>query len=148
MSNFGGWFFKSISSIFLWCIIEDNDKSLPGVRGAKSYFHNTFFIMTLQKHLSRSVLRKTYSENVKQIYKRTPMPRCDFNKFQFYWNCTLTWVFSSKLTAYFQNTFLYEHLWRTASGLRILRTKHSKTNLLLLFWISTLWGINLNIYLK
>ena len=30
-----------------------------------------------QKQPSRSVLRKRYSENIQQIYKRTPMPKCD-----------------------------------------------------------------------
>ena len=34
----------------------------------------------LQKQLSRSVLRKRCSENMYQIYRRTPMPKCDFNK--------------------------------------------------------------------
>ena len=28
----------------------------------------------------RCVLRKKCSENVQQIYRRTPMPKCDFNK--------------------------------------------------------------------
>ena len=32
------------------------------------------------------VLKKKCSENIPQIYKRTPMPKCDFNKVakQFY----------------------------------------------------------------
>ena len=29
---------------------------------------------------SRGVLRKSCSENMQQIYRRTPMPKCDFNK--------------------------------------------------------------------
>ena len=28
----------------------------------------------------RGVLRKRCSEDIQQIYKRTPMPKCDFNK--------------------------------------------------------------------
>ena len=28
----------------------------------------------------RAVLSKRCSENIQQIYKRTPMPKCDFNK--------------------------------------------------------------------
>ena len=40
---------------------------------------------TLRKHLlleqpSGGVPGKKYSENMQQIYKRTPMPKCDFNK--------------------------------------------------------------------
>ena len=33
-----------------------------------------------QKHLSRSVLGKRFSESMQQIYRRTPMSKCDFNK--------------------------------------------------------------------
>ena len=40
---------------------------------------------------------------MQQIYKRTPMPKCDFNKAakQLYRNHTLAWVFSCKFAAYF-----------------------------------------------
>ena len=33
----------------------------------------------MQKQPSRGVLRKRCSENMQQIYRRTPMPKCDFN---------------------------------------------------------------------
>ena len=33
-----------------------------------------------QKHPSSGVLRKRCSENMKQIYRKTLMPKCDFNK--------------------------------------------------------------------
>ena len=33
-----------------------------------------------QKQHSRDVLRKRCSENMQQIYRRTLMPKCDFNK--------------------------------------------------------------------
>ena len=29
---------------------------------------------------ARSVRRKRFSENMQQIYRRAPMPTCDFNK--------------------------------------------------------------------
>ena len=50
----------------------------------------------------RVVLR--YSETMQQIYRRTPMPKCDFNKiaFDLYWNHTSSWVFSRKYAAYIQ----------------------------------------------
>ena len=35
--------------------------------------------MTTQKQSSRGVLNKRCSENMLQVYKRTPMPKCDFN---------------------------------------------------------------------
>ena len=40
----------------------------------------------LQKQPSRGVLRKRCSENMQQIYMRTPMPKCDFNKFALLYN--------------------------------------------------------------
>ena len=36
----------------------------------------------VQKQLSRGVLSKRCSENMQKIYRRTPMPKCDFNKFR------------------------------------------------------------------
>ena len=33
-----------------------------------------------QKQPSGGVLKKRCSENMQQIYRRTPMPKCDFNK--------------------------------------------------------------------
>ena len=54
---------------------------------------------------------------MQQIYRRTPMPKCNFNKVakQLYWNHTSAWVFSCKFAAYFQNTFSQEHLWTADS---------------------------------
>ena len=34
----------------------------------------------LQKKTSRVVLRKSCSENMQQVYRRTPMSKSDFNK--------------------------------------------------------------------
>ena len=70
-----------------------------------------------QKQLSRGFLKKSCSENLQQIYRRTLMPKCNFNKvaLQLYWNHTLAWLFSCKLAAYFQNTFLQQHPWTAAS---------------------------------
>ena len=60
-----------------------------------------------QKQPSRGVLRKSCSENMQQIYRRTHMPKCDF---------ALRHAYSPiKLAAYFQNTFSQEHLWRATS---------------------------------
>ena len=33
-----------------------------------------------QRQPSRGALRKRYSENMQQFYRRTPMPKYDFNK--------------------------------------------------------------------
>ena len=42
-----------------------------------------------------------------QIYRRTPMPKCNFNKFalQRYWDYTSAWVFSYKFAELFKNNF-------------------------------------------
>ena len=44
----------------------------------------------IQKQPSRSVLGKSFSENMQQIYRRTPILKCDFNRvaLQLYWNHT------------------------------------------------------------
>ena len=59
-----------------------------------------------QKQSSASVLKKRHSENIQQIYRRTPMPNCDFNKVSkhLYWNHTSALVFYCKFAEYFQNT--------------------------------------------
>ena len=68
-------------------------------------------IFLLWKRPPRGVLRKRSSENLQQIYRGTPKLKCNFNKVvsQLYWNYTSIWVFSCKLVAYFQNSFLKEH---------------------------------------
>ena len=61
----------------------------------------------VQKQPFKGVLLKRCSENMQQIYRRTPMPKCDFNKVakELYWNRTSAYVFSCKFAACFQNTF-------------------------------------------
>ena len=34
----------------------------------------------IQKQPSRDVLKERYSENMQQIYRKTPMPKCNFSK--------------------------------------------------------------------
>ena len=62
---------------------------------------NKYFV---QKQPSRGAVKKRCFENMQQIYRITPMPKCDFNKvgLQLYWNHTLAWVFCCKFAAYFQ----------------------------------------------
>ena len=60
-----------------------------------------------QKQPSIDIPIKRCSENMQQIYRRTPMRKCDFNKVakHFYWNHTSAWVFSCMFAAYFQTLF-------------------------------------------
>ena len=65
-----------------------------------------FATCNIQKQPPRGVPRKRCSENIPQIYRRTPMPKCDFNKVlksHFGMGVLL------KFSAYFQNTFFQEH---------------------------------------
>ena len=75
----------------------------------------------LQKQPNRGVLWKRYSENKKQIYRRTPKPKCDFNKvtLHLYWNHTLAWVFSCIFIAYFRPLF-----YKSTSGGLLLKLSH------------------------
>ena len=34
----------------------------------------------MQKQPTRGALKERRSDNMQQIYRRTPMPKCDFNK--------------------------------------------------------------------
>ena len=43
----------------------------------QEHYHN---YMWLQKQTLRGVLRKRCSENMQQVYRKTPMPKCNFNK--------------------------------------------------------------------
>ena len=78
----------------------------------KNYF-STIFVYTYFHFLKqpfRGVLRKSCYWNMQQIYKRKPMPKCDFNKVvkQLYWNRTSAYVFSCKFNAYIRSTFSSE----------------------------------------
>ena len=56
-----------------------------------------------QKQPPIDVLKKRCSENVQQIYRGTPMPKCDFK--QLYSNHISAWVFSCKFAAIFRTPF-------------------------------------------
>ena len=70
-----------------------------------------------QRQPFKGLLIKGCSGNIQQIYRRTPMPKNDFNKvtLQLYWNHTSGWEFSCKFVAYSQNNFFLEYPWRAAS---------------------------------
>ena len=58
---------------------------------------------TLRSKPSWGVPKRRCSENILEIYRRTPMPKSDFNKVA-YWDRTSAWVFSCKFAIYFQNS--------------------------------------------
>ena len=49
---------------------------------------------------------------MQQIYRRTPMPKCEFSKLHLGMGVLL---YKNLLHIYFQNTFSEEHLWMAAS---------------------------------
>ena len=61
-----------------------------------------------KKQPPRGFPRKRCFENIQQIYSRSPMPKCDFNKvaLQIYCNRTSAWVICCKFSAYFQTPSL------------------------------------------
>ena len=61
--------------------------------------------LDFQKLQPRGVPRKRCSENMQQIYRRAPMPKCDFREvaLQLYWNHIWARAFSCKFVAYYQN---------------------------------------------
>ena len=63
--------------------------------------------LLVQKQSLKGVPRNKCSKNIQQIYRRTPIPKRDFNKAALlhYWNRPSLWVFSCEFAAYFQNTF-------------------------------------------
>ena len=65
------------------------------------------YINFVQKQSSRDVLRKRCSENTRQIYRRTSLLKCHFNKvaLQLYWNHTSAEVVSLNLLHIFRILF-------------------------------------------
>ena len=84
--------------------MNEEKADIASMENNKGYIKESYCY--IQKQPARCVFRKRCSENIQQIYRRTPMPKCDFNKVakQLYSNRTLAWVFSCKFAAYFQNT--------------------------------------------
>ena len=95
-------------------LMKGNTKSFDHISHTLSQDETAYIIYkqlafryNIQKQPPTGVLRKSCSEKMQQIYRRTPMPKCNFNKvaLQLYWNHTSAWVFSCKFAAYFQNNF-------------------------------------------
>ena len=70
-----------------------------------------------RKKPSRGVLRKRCSKYMLQIYRREPMPKCDFYKVakHSYWNQTSAWLFPVNLLYIFRTPFPKN----TCGGLRL-----------------------------
>ena len=75
------------NTCFLWPLLSDIRRENTGRRKPviRHVFQN---VSENQKQPSRGVLRRRCSANIYQIYRRAPMPKCNFNKDakQLYWN--------------------------------------------------------------
>ena len=66
----------------LCCLVKETSTSIinkTALNCSKTYFNS--FQANAAKQPLRGILRKIWSENTQQIYRRTPMPKYDFNKF-------------------------------------------------------------------
>ena len=91
---------------------------------------------------------KRCSENMQQIYRRTPFPKCNFNKvaLELYLNHNSTWVFSCEFAVCFRTPFL-----KNSSGrlLLVIEFRFSETftatktvtRILLIETLSNFWTI-------
>ena len=65
--------------IFAYILFGLED-ALLNIHVPRYYFHKITILYLFQKQRSRGVLRKRCSENMQQVYRRAPMPKCYFNK--------------------------------------------------------------------
>ena len=63
---------------------------------------NTHRSIFIQKQPLRGVPRKRFSENIQQIYRRTPMPKSDFNKVAL--GCSSVNLLRTFRTSFLKNT--------------------------------------------
>ena len=66
-----------LKSIFIWFYVLLHNLIVLGLNLILNRLRQIF---TVQKQPSRGVLKQRCSENMQQIYRRTPMPKCYFNK--------------------------------------------------------------------
>ena len=91
-------------TLFCFYILSLLKRFFGGILGSSCSSLKIFSLP--QKKPSRGV-KKRCSQNIQQNYRRTTIPKCDFNKVakQLYWNRLVAWVFPCKFAAYFQNNF-------------------------------------------
>ena len=51
-----------------------------GIKNRRYYFLHVIINIKNQKQPCKGVLKKSCSENLQQILRRTPLPKCDFSK--------------------------------------------------------------------
>ena len=102
--------FKHISHIVLtFPLLTLNRQMRPGINHYRKRIQRT----DIQKQPPRRVLGKRFSENMQQIYRRTPMQKCDFNKgaLQLYRNHTWHGYSPVNMLYIFRTPFLKNIPW-------------------------------------
>ena len=86
---------KNVLIFVLAFVIFKDVFSNPEVHSEPSLKNLSFF------RSNTSEVIKRCPENIQELYRKTPMPKCDFNKvaLEIYWNRISAWVFSSKFAA-------------------------------------------------
>ena len=109
-------------SITVTIIFTRNILLDPSNAGCKGEIFSLFVMETITENFQiykyKSKMNKSYL-SMQQIYRRTPMPKCDFNKVvkQLYWYRTSAGVFSCSLLPFFRKPFSKNtFVWVTASA--------------------------------
>ena len=106
-SNLALFFGKDVLKICSKFTVEHPCRSVISIKLQSNFIETTLRLgFSWSIHgCSGGVLRKKYSENMQQRYRRTPTSTCNLKKVakELYWNHTSAWVFSCKFLAYFRN---------------------------------------------
>ena len=91
-----------VSALILKGLIKTANSGYVKLLVSEEILERCFYKKVLWKHTAN--------------YRRTPMPKCNFNNIakQLYWNHTSPWELSCKFVSHFQNIFSKEHLCRAA----------------------------------
>ena len=73
----------------------------------KHYFRNARTLLNIHDGAEapfRGILRKRCSENMQEIYRRTPMLKCNFNKLSLCYGCSPVYFLHIFRTSFYKNT--------------------------------------------
>ena len=72
--------FKGYETGMIWVQREDFISTKLFIKNEKLFLRNFLYGSLEQKQPCRGFLKKRCFENMRQIHRRTPMPKCDFSK--------------------------------------------------------------------
>ena len=92
---------KNLLKISFFC---SEFPDIPGKSWIRRKWRKPSKHIKVQKQLSKAVLRKRCSANLQQIYRRTPMAKCNVNKVAFH-GCTPVNLLQIFRTPFLKNSF-------------------------------------------